>query len=100
MSHRLMPEAPNGYDQRGPQFDHAVAEAFAKGDWDGLVSIPLGIVSGAGECGFRSLAVLRGLVTAVEETGIVTKNHLLSYEGPFGVGYLVGEVEFQPGSQE
>lgn len=99
MSHRLMPEAPNGYDPRGPQFDHAVAEAFGKGDWDGLVSIPLGIVSGAGECGFRSLAVLRGLIAAVEDAGIATKNHLLSYEGPFGVGYLVGEVEFLQRSQ-
>ena len=34
-----------------------------------------------------------GLVAAVEAAGIGTENHLLSYEGPFGVGYLVGEVE-------
>ena len=37
--------------------------------------------------------MLRGLVAAVEAAGIGTQNHLLSYEGPFGVGYLVGEVE-------
>jgi aromatic ring-opening dioxygenase LigB subunit len=100
MSHRLLSDGPYGYDPRGPQFDHAVAEAFEGGDWDELVSIPRGIVTGAGECGFRSLAVLKGLVTAVESAGIATKNHLLSYEGPFGVGYLVGEVEFLRQSQE
>jgi hypothetical protein len=56
------------------------------------MSIPLGIVRGAGE-GFRSLAVLKGLVSAVEAAGIATKNHLLSYEA-LRSGYLVGEVEF------
>lgn len=94
MSHRLLPEAPNGFDPRGPEFDHAVEAAFASGDWDGLVSLPLTLVQAAGECGFRSLAVLRGVVSAVEAAGIGTQNRLLSYEGPFGVGYLVGEVEF------
>ncbi len=94
MSHRLLADGPYEYDPRGPQFDHAVADAFARGDWEGLMSIPEGVVAGAGECGFRSLAVLKGLVAGVETAGTATKNHLLSYEGPFGVGYLVGEVEF------
>jgi MEMO1 family protein len=94
MSHRLLAEGPYGYDPRGPQFDHAVADTFASDDWEGMMSIPVSVVKGAGECGFRSLAVLRGVVSAVHAAGIGTKNHLLSYEGPFGVGYLVGEVEF------
>jgi MEMO1 family protein len=100
MSHYLLAEGPYGFDPRGPRFDHAVADAFAKGDWEGLLSIPVEVVKGAGECGFRSLAVLRGLVAAVEAAGIGTQNHLLSYEGPFGVGYLVGEVEIlsEPGA--
>jgi AmmeMemoRadiSam system protein B len=99
MSHRLLAEGPYGFDPRGPQFDNAVADAFGKGDWEGLLSIPLGVVRGAAECGFRSLAVLRGLISAVEAAGIATTNHLLSYEGPFGVGYLVGEIEFSSRSQ-
>ena len=94
MSHRLLAEGPYGFDPHGPQFDHAVEAAFAKGDWDALVSIPLSVARAAGECGYRSLAVLRGLMSAVHAAGIRTENHLLSYEGPFGVGYLVGEVEF------
>ena len=94
MSHYLLPEGPYGFNAFGPQFDNAVADAFAAGDWEGMLSIPASVVKGAGECGFRSLAVLRGVVAAVEAAGIGTTNHLFSYEGPFGVGYLVGEVEF------
>jgi aromatic ring-opening dioxygenase LigB subunit len=93
MSHRLLADGPYGLDPHGPEFDQAVATAFAEGDWDRLLSIPAEVVDAAGECGYRSLAVLRGVVAAVEAVGIPTKNHLLSYEGPFGVGYLVGEVE-------
>ena len=93
LSHRLLPGAPAGYDPRGEEFDQAVAQAFAGGDWDALLGIEPGTVQAAGECGYRSLAVLSGIVRAVERVGIRTHNRLLSYEGPFGVGYLVGEVE-------
>jgi len=58
--HRLIPGAPAGYDPRGAQFDRAVADAFAAGDWEGLLSIDPNVVAGAGECGYRSLAVLSG----------------------------------------
>ena len=93
LSHRLLPEAPAGYDPRGAQFDKAVADAFAAGDWDALLSIDSGLVTAAGECGYRSLAVLSGVVATLESSGGQARNNLLSYEGPFGVGYMVGEVE-------
>jgi aromatic ring-opening dioxygenase LigB subunit len=93
LSHRLRPGAPAGYDPRGIQFDRLIADTFARGDWEALLSIDPAIASAAGECGYRSLAVLSGVVAAVEAGGARTRNHLLSYEGPFGVGYLVGEVE-------
>ncbi len=99
LSHRLLRGAPNGFDPRGAEFDRAVAETFAAGDWEALLTIDPGIVEAAGECGYRSLAVLSGIVQAVERTGIRTRNRLLSYEGPFGVGYLVGEVEMAPAGQ-
>jgi MEMO1 family protein len=93
LSHRLIPGAPAGYDPRGATFDQRVADTFAAGDWEGLLSIDSGLVSAAGECGYRSLAVLSGVVGAAEDAGWRTNNRLLSYEGPWGVGYLVGEVE-------
>lgn len=93
LSHRLLPGAPAGYDPRGADFDRAVADTFAAGDWEALLSIDSGLVKAAGECGYRSLVVLSGVVAALEAAGDHARNHLLSYEGPFGVGYLVGEVE-------
>ncbi|MBC7292553.1 MAG: extradiol ring-cleavage dioxygenase [Thermoleophilia bacterium] len=100
LSHRLLPGAPAGYDPRGAVFDRAVAEKFAQGDWEGLLSLDPVLVDAAGECGYRSLAVLAGVVVACEAAGLATRNHLLSYEGPFGVGYLVGEVEIIAGSEQ
>jgi AmmeMemoRadiSam system protein B len=95
LSHRLLPGAPAGYDPRAPEFDQAVADNFARGDWEGLMSIDPALVRAAGECGYRSLAVLAGVVQAVRSFGARTTNHLYSYEGPFGVGYLVGKVDIE-----
>jgi MEMO1 family protein len=96
LSHRLIPGAPAGYDPRAASFDEMVADRFAAGDWEGLLAIDPGLVAAAGECGYRSLAVLSGVVAAYEAAGGKTHNRLLSYEGPWGVGYLVGEVELTP----
>ena len=93
LSHRLLPGAPAGYDPRAVQFDNTVADTFARGDWEALMSIDAGLVHAAGECGYRSLAVLSGVIGFVESSGGRAKNHLLSYEGPFGVGYMVGKVD-------
>jgi MEMO1 family protein len=93
LSHRLIPGAPVGFDPRGERFDRAVVDAFASGDWNGLLSINPGLIAAAGECGYRSLAVLSGVVAAARAAGLQPRNHVLSYEGPFGVGYIVGEVE-------
>jgi len=95
LSHRLIPGAPAGYDPRGAEFDKRVVEAFGTGDWPALLSIPSGLTAAAGECGYRSMAVLSGVVAAARAAGSRTRNRVLSYEGPFGVGYLVGEVEIE-----
>ena len=93
LSHRLLPGAPAGYDPRGAEFDQAVVDAFSAGDWGSLLALDPALLRAAGECGYRSLAVLSGVVGVVEAAGRKTKNRVLSYEWPFGVCYLVGEVE-------
>ncbi len=93
LSHRLIPGAPAGYDPRGAEFDKQVVETFGAGDWQGLLSIPSTLTAAAGECGYRSMTVLSGVVGAARAAGLHVRNRVLSYEGPFGVGYLVGEVE-------
>jgi aromatic ring-opening dioxygenase LigB subunit len=93
LSHRLLPGAPAGYDPRGAEFDKQVVDTFGAGDWQGLLSIQPSLTAAAGECGYRSMAVLAGVVAAARAAGLQTRNRVLSYEGPFGVGYMVGEVE-------
>lgn len=84
LSHRLIPRAPAGYSPRGKDFDEAIAHIAEKGDFASLSSIDEGLVDEAGECGFRSIHTLWGCLRAYE-----FESRLLSYEGPFGVGYLV-----------
>ena len=46
------------------------------------------LIAEAGECGLKSIVILLGILD-----GINYKPRLLSYEGPFGVGYLVMQFE-------
>jgi len=84
LSHRLQPGAPAGYDPRGTLFDAAVVDHFARGDLDGLRHLDPALVQGAGECGLRSFIALGAYLGADAAPARV-----LSYEGPFGVGYAV-----------
>ena len=81
-SHRLTPTAPAGYSPRGKEFDQAIVSALQQGDRESILKIDERLLYQAGECGYRSLVIALG---ALPET----KPEVLSYEGPFGVGYLV-----------
>ncbi len=84
LSHRLVKGASAGYSPRGRDFDARIAAIAASGNFAALNSIPEDLVQEAGECGFRSIHAMWGAL----ENGSLS-NELLSYEGPFGVGYLV-----------
>jgi AmmeMemoRadiSam system protein B len=84
LSHRLQPGAPAGFDPRGAEFDAQVVDCFARGDLDGLTRLDPDLVRGAGECGLRSFIALWAFLGADASPARV-----LSYEGPFGVGYAV-----------
>jgi len=85
LSHRLMPGAPAGYDERGAAFDRRVVELLSEGDFDALEGLDDTLVGRAGECGLRSLMALGGFLG--DEAA--RNPQIFSYEGPFGVGYLV-----------
>jgi len=89
LSHRLLPDAPYGFASEGPIFDKMITDALAAGDFLSLMKIPEEIRSGAGECGYNSLMILAGCFDRQD-----VKADLLSYEGPFGVGYAV--ASFSP----
>ncbi len=91
LSHRLLPGAAAGYSPRAREFDQAIADIVASGDLERIDDIDEELVEEAGECGFRSIHALRG---ALSHNGFSSR--LLSYEGPFGVGYLVSFHQAKP----
>lgn len=84
LSHRLIPGAPAGYDPLGNIFDRTVVDSISAGNYEAVLNIDTDVIERAGECGLRSIAVLLG-----STEGRVMSPKVLSYEGPFGVGYLV-----------
>lgn len=101
-SHRLKPGAPGGYSPRGAEFDSLVLDLLKKGDVSSLVHIDTHLAGEAGECGLRPLVMGLGALK-----GGAYDPEILSYEGPFGVGYLVaalyppgGQAEFPPSGEK
>lgn len=84
-SHRLTRDANAGYSPHGAEFDHLLVEHVGRGDFEGLMRLDPGLVEAAGECGLRSFITLGGVIPKRE-------TRVLSYEGPWGVGYLTALV--------
>lgn len=89
LSHKLAEDGPYGFAPDGPLFDKRVCEAFASGDFLSLLTIDQGFCDRAAECGLRSFQIMAGALD-----GTPVRSELLSYEGPFGVGY--GVAAFTP----
>jgi aromatic ring-opening dioxygenase LigB subunit len=90
LSHCLKEDGPYGFNPDGPKFDRDLIEALEKKDIEMIFKLD-DIYPGAGECGLRSFCFMLGILGAA---GIDWKAEVLSYEGPFGVGYLVDDFKF------
>jgi len=91
LSHRLIPNAPAGYDPMGKIFDTKLADAISAMDTEAILNFDPAIVERAGECGLRSVVILLGALA-----GLNVQSKVLSYECPFGVGYMVASLEIIP----
>jgi AmmeMemoRadiSam system protein A/AmmeMemoRadiSam system protein B len=90
LSHRLKPQAPAGYNPDAHVFDEQVVDALRSNDPQRIVDIDPNLRRLAGECGYRSMLVAIG---ACSELPVSCE--VLSYEAPFGVGYLVAQITNQ-----
>jgi len=88
LSHRLTREAPAGYSRRGAEFDEKLVSYLKGMDVENIVNMDTGFIKEAGECGYRSILMLLGALDGFE-----IESRVLSYEGPFGVGYCVAAFE-------
>jgi len=88
MSHRLTPDAPAGYSPRGREFDEKLVELVRNYDVKGILDLDPALAEEAGQDALWSIAVLLGALD-----GQKVRHEVLSYEGPFGVGYMVASFE-------
>src|SRR5829696_8431798 len=95
LSHRLKPQAPAGYNPNAHVFDEQVVDALRSNDPQRIVDIDLNLRKLAGECGYRSMLVAIGAISKLP-----LSCEVLSYEAPFGVGYLVAQLTNQSAASD
>jgi hypothetical protein len=93
LSHKLKEEGPYSYSPNGEKFDREFLNDLKKGSVEDTFSIDKNMIQDAGECARRSVLILLGALD-----GKKFKGNLLSYEGPFGVGY--GVMKFDVTSKD
>ena len=84
LSHRLIVGGPYQFEPTAHLFDEQIVDAIAAGNADQVIDMDEDLRNRAGECGYRSILVALGVVA-----GNLRDHQVLSYEGPFGVGYMV-----------
>jgi AmmeMemoRadiSam system protein B len=89
LSHCLSEDAPDGYREEGQQFDDLIRSAVEHVGTSKLLSLDPELVRTASECGYHPLLMLFGIIERMD-----TSPAILSYESPFGVGYLVAHFQF------
>ncbi|MHB8308313.1 MAG: AmmeMemoRadiSam system protein A [Candidatus Desulforudaceae bacterium] len=87
LSHRITPDAPGGYSPQGAEFDAEIVKLIKGADSRGIVDIDRDLAEEAGECGLRPIIMMLGALD-----GYAWEGEVLSYEAPFGVGYMVAEL--------
>ncbi len=87
LSHRLTPDAPAGYSPRAAELDEEIVSCVEQGHLSDLAHIDPSLIEAGGECGLRSFIALGGFANSDP-----VPTRVLSYEGPWGVGYLTALV--------
>src|SRR3990170_2864542 len=88
LSHRLTEDGPYGFDPAGPELDRRIREAVASWDAEALLTMDEGFRERAGDDAVASISFLMGSLD-----GLKVRPRVLSYEGPFGVGYMVAAID-------
>jgi aromatic ring-opening dioxygenase LigB subunit len=88
-SHRLRPDGPYGEHPLAADLDRAIVAAVRTGRCAALLDIDHVLIEAGGECGLRSFVF--GLAALLPP-----RCDVLSYQAPYGVGYLVAIMEACP----
>ena len=91
LSHCLKEDGPYGFQPDGPKFDEELLESLKKKDMENILKLEQKYPQ-AGECGLRPLCFILGMLEASRTDW---QPEVLSYEGPFGVGYAVVNINLK-----
>ena len=88
LSHGLTTDAPAGFSKVGSEFDKKIIQLLETRNTVGIAGMEDKFVEEATQCGYRSILILLGIMRDMDYS---FKNY--SYEGPFGVGYMIAGLE-------
>lgn len=91
-SHCLGPDSPSPFNNAGVQYDTSMIQWLRAGDVSSIVNIESQLLSDAAQCGHRPICTMLG---ALDNKNWLA--HGVSYEAPFGVGYVTGGFEVTHG---
>jgi aromatic ring-opening dioxygenase LigB subunit len=89
LSHCLKKDGPYGFNSDGPNFDNELVESLKKKNINKILELD-NLYPQAGQCGLSSICFILGVLEVSDKD---YQPEILSYEHPFGVGYLT--VDFK-----
>jgi len=90
LSHRVNIDSPAGYSPVGKEFDRQIFDLVAKKNIKRILELNPDFIEEAGECGLRSIVIFFGVLSSCNY-----QIKPISYEAPFGVGYMVADAQFK-----
>jgi len=87
LSHTLTKDAPAGFAKEGAELDKTIQDLLTTKNAAGLIGTDTKLREAAHECGLRPILTLLGTLD-----GVNYDPKIISYEFPFGVGYLVSNL--------
>ncbi|WP_066497557.1 AmmeMemoRadiSam system protein A [Abyssisolibacter fermentans] len=90
LSHKLSNDGPYEYNPLGQKFDNLMTQYIKYDDRKAIMNIEKNLRESAAECGFLSIVIMLGALD-----GYSSENTVLSYEGPFGVGYMTAILDYK-----
>lgn len=85
LAHCLSKDAPAGLKKEGELFDNGLIKLLEQKKVDEILGMDEKIIAEVQECGYRSVLITLGILKNMDFSF-----KTLSYEYPFGIGYLVG----------
>lgn len=87
LSHKLTPSSPAGFSPGAQKFDRDILHFLGANDEASILGLQMDALTEAAECGMRSIVILLGILH-----GNKYNFNLLSYEHPFGIGYMTARL--------